>query len=243
MEDVAIGAIVPVLRTVGRKDRVFGRKHQPPVRPQPAVDLLDQRLIILHIMQGQRTEHYVKTFRRKVQVLHGGLAVVHPRMGVARPGHGQHLLGKVGPQHRRRAVLGGIPAVPAIAAAQVQNVPPGKGRQHLFERGPLPRSLQSFPGTVHLAVLFKKAFFVVFVFFHSRHFSHAKRSCGLRRSAGARLLPPCRTGKNSPRSQQKRRGRGENWIRKNQASSGLQAAASSSLRAWAAARSLPMVVK
>ena len=63
-------------------------------------------------------------------------------------------------------MLHGIDAVPAVAAAEVQDTFSGEIRQEPLQGFPFARAFQPLLGTAHLAVFFEKDRVVVFVLFH-----------------------------------------------------------------------------
>ena len=136
VENLPVGAVVPVLGAVGGEHRVLRRKDKGPAGGQPPENILHQRPEIPDIVEGQGAEHHVKAARREVQVLHGGAAVLDGRGAVFDSGRLQHLLRQVGPQDIGRPVPGGVAAVPAVAAAQVQHVLRGLGLHHTLEAEP-----------------------------------------------------------------------------------------------------------
>ena len=166
VENLPVGAVVPVLGAVGGEHRVLRRKDKRPAGGQPPENILRQRPEIPDIVEGQGAEHHIKAALREGQVLHGGAAVLDGRGAVFDPGRLQHLLRQVGPQDIGRPVPGGVAAVPAVAAAQVQHPLPGKIRQEFLQLPPLPRPLQALGGAEHLAVFLEKDRIVIGVFFH-----------------------------------------------------------------------------
>ena len=58
------------------------------------------------------------------------------------PGPLQHFFRKVQPQDPSRPLPGGIPAMPPVAAAQIQHPLAGKVRQHLLQSVPFAGSFQ-----------------------------------------------------------------------------------------------------
>ena len=142
------------------------RKDKGPAGGQPPENVLHQGLIIPDIVEGQGAEHHVKAALREGQVLHGGAAVLDGRGAVFDPGRLQHLFRQVDPQDIGRPVPGGVAAVPAVAAAQVQHPLPGKIRQELLQLPPLPRPLQALGGAEHLTVFLEKERVIVGVLFH-----------------------------------------------------------------------------
>ena len=166
MVDGSIGGIDPVLGTLGGEDRMLYREDKVSAGSQPAGNIADQGGEVGHIVEGQRAYHHIKAAGGEVQILHGPLTVFNGGMRILFPGGVQHLLGQVGAPNGDGAVVGGVFAVPAIAAAQVQYPLSGKIREQPFQLPPFSCAGKSFSGAGHLAVFIKKERVVITVFFH-----------------------------------------------------------------------------
>ena len=117
-------------------------------------------------MEGQGAEHHFKGGGREVHVLHGGADIVDALVVGVGPGLFQHLLRQIHPDHRRRAVVGGILAVPAEAAAQIQHPLAGEAGQQALQLVPLPGGGQALHRPGKADILFKKCRVIVVVFLH-----------------------------------------------------------------------------
>ena len=177
MKDLSVLVVVPVLGAIGGEHRVFHRKDKMAAGPDPLGNPGRQGPKILYIMEGQGAQNHIEAPVGKVQVLHGDALVLDLRGGVDFPGLLKHFLGDVRPQHRGGLMVGGVLAMPAVTAPQVQNPLPRKSGKHLLQLGPFAGPLQALLGPQHLAVFLEKDVVVVFVFFHVRVLPCKYRKC------------------------------------------------------------------
>ena len=155
-------AAVPVLVHAGGEGRVLYVEREAPAGPQRAVNALVYAPQVLHIVQREVRYAQVERALRPVEVLDGAAAVFYPRRGVELAGAGEHPFARVYAQHAPRPARGAVRAVPAVAAAEVEDVEPRHVlRQQPPELLPLPRRAEPAQGARHAGIAVEKRLVVV----------------------------------------------------------------------------------
>lgn len=142
----------PLLPDTGGENRVLDVKKECASGLQSAINLLKNRAQVGHIVEDEVGDHQVEYGCWVVVFLQIADTVGDARVRIARLCLPNHPLALVDAQHRGRTVVGGIFAVPAVAAAQVQHGLANERRDEWLKLVPLPGGGKPLPAPGHLGV-------------------------------------------------------------------------------------------
>ena len=169
MGDLALLVINPILISIGGENGMLHRKDKAPARRQPPANPPAKPLVIHNIVEGQGAEDQVELALVKIRLLNGAAVVGNARVRRGLAGFFQHFFRKVDSDCLGGALFDGIAAMPAKAAAQIQNLFACQRRKKGFQLPPFPGGGQPLAGAGHIAVFFKKMRVVILVFQHGFH--------------------------------------------------------------------------
>ena len=161
VEGPALPVPDPLLVHAGGKHRVLYVHKEDAPSLERTHDVPVHRLQVLHVVEHQVAHHQIVPLRRVVVGVQGADLIAHPWRGAAPPGLINHAHAGVQAQHLRRALLRRVPAVPSIAAPQIQHRAALHWREELPQLMPLPRPGQPRPAPGHAGVGAEKGLVVV----------------------------------------------------------------------------------
>ena len=158
----------PLLPDTGGENRVLDVKKECASGLQSAINLLKNRAQVGHIVEDEVGDHQVEYGCWVVVFLQIADTVGDARVRIARLCLPNHPLALVDSQHRGRAVVGGIFAVPAVAAAQIQHDLARERWDERLKLMPFPGGGKPLPAPGHLGVGGEKIVGVVEIFHRVR---------------------------------------------------------------------------
>ncbi|MNY19866.1 hypothetical protein D3C86_1533220 [compost metagenome] len=136
--------VMPVLLTLGRKNRMFYRKNKHAPGRKALMNFLTDAAEICKVVKGQGADHHIESTFWKIKVLYCHAVIGDTGKVIDPSGFFQHFFRQVYSPYRSGPLLHGITAVPAKATTQIKHPFPFKSGQHFLKYMPFSCPFQSF---------------------------------------------------------------------------------------------------